>query len=354
MDWKPEEENVIRRYLLDDATPEERRRVEKRLLEDDDYGELLLLIEGELIDDYAGGAMSQQEQSLFRRNFLLTPYRRENLVMARGVVKYAGGEAAGDGLMPEGEMNIEERQTGGAARRKRDIERGRDWRRMLFLPEWKIAAYAVLVLAAGVGYWLLRPNESEVTAALASMNRAFSEQRPLETRITGFNYAPFPKLLGGEQDKVDYVAVERAERILLDAERQGPDVAAQHALGRLYLAQKKIDQAQNMLNAALRLDPDNARIHSDLGAALFEKWARERPDGQSTAGEELKRQSLEHLTKALALDGALREARFNRALLYQTSNQPQLANEEWQKYLASDPDSPWAEEARSNLKRLQE
>jgi tetratricopeptide (TPR) repeat protein len=225
---------------------------------------------------------------------------------------------------------------------------------MLFLPEWKVAAYAVLVLMAGFGYWLLRPDESEVTTALTAMNRAYSEQRPLEARITGFNYAPFPKLLGGEQDKVDYVAVEPAERILLDAEKQGPDVAAQHALGRLYLARKKFDQAQITLNTALRLDPDNARIHSDLGVTLFEKWARERPAGQSTAIEELKRQSLEHLTKALAIDGALREARFNRALLYQTSNQPQLAREEWQKYLASDTDSPWAEEARGNLKRLQE
>ncbi|MGH9752525.1 MAG: hypothetical protein ACREA2_07045, partial [Blastocatellia bacterium] len=124
MDWKPEEENVIRRYLLDDATTEERRRVEDRLLEDDDYGELLLLIEGELIDDYAGGAMSEREQSLFRRNFLFTPYRQGNLAMSREVAKYAAGSgAAGDEIVQDDEMVIERQMADRPARRRRIIDR---------------------------------------------------------------------------------------------------------------------------------------------------------------------------------------------------------------------------------------
>jgi tetratricopeptide (TPR) repeat protein len=357
MDWKLEEENVIRRYLLDDATTEERRRVEERLLEEDDFGELLLLIEGELIDDYAGGAMSEREQSLFRRNFLFTLYRQGNLAMAQEVMKYAASNGAvGDEIMRDEETVIEPRPADNVTRRNQEKEpaKKREWLQTIFYSKWKIAVYTVLVLIAVSGYWLLRPSESELALALNTMNRAYSERRPLETRITGFSYAPFPRLLGGEPDQGDYVAIDRAERILLDAIKRRPDVATQHSLGRLYLAQKKFDQAKNLFEMALRSEPDNARLHSDLGATVFEKWDLERSVGQSAVSEELERQSLEHLTRALMLDGSLHEARFNRALLYQNTNQTQLAREEWKKYLASDRDSPWAKEAEDNLKRLRD
>jgi tetratricopeptide (TPR) repeat protein len=174
----------------------------------------------------------------------------------------------------------------------------------------------------------------------------------LETRITGFSHAPFTKLLGGEQNKLDYVALDRAERILLDNMTERPGASAQHALGRLYLAKKEFDKAQMLFNAALRVDPNNAQLHSDLGATLFEKWDRERSTSEVTESEETKRQSLEHLTEALRLEGSLSEARFNLALLYQSANQTRLAREEWGKYLALDPNSAWAKEAQDNLERL--
>ena len=87
MEWTPEEDNRIRRYLLDDATHEERRQVEERILEDVGYGEWLLVIEDELIDDYARGTLSERERELFARNFLVTPRRRQDLVVAQGVTK---------------------------------------------------------------------------------------------------------------------------------------------------------------------------------------------------------------------------------------------------------------------------
>ncbi|MBO0725336.1 MAG: tetratricopeptide repeat protein, partial [Blastocatellia bacterium] len=172
--------------------------------------------------------------------------------------------------------------------------------------------------------------------------------RPLESRISGFSHAPFVKQLGGDQYKPDYAALDRAERILLDAMTTRPGASAQHALGRLYLAKMEFDEAQTLFNAALQAEPDNAQIHSDLGATLFEKWARER----STIGaesEETKRQSLEHLTRAIRLNSKLPEAHFNLALLYQSENQTQMARQEWLNYLELDPDSTWAKEARDNL-----
>jgi Tfp pilus assembly protein PilF len=170
----------------------------------------------------------------------------------------------------------------------------------------------------------------------------------LESRITGFSHAPFVKQLGGDQYKPDYAALDRAERILLDAMTRRLSASAQHALGRLYLAKMEFDRAQKLFNAALQAEPDNAQLHSDLGATLFEKWARER-SAVGAESEETKRQSLEHLARALMLNSKLPEAHFNLALLYQSENQTQMARQEWRNYLELDHDSTWAKEARGNL-----
>jgi tetratricopeptide (TPR) repeat protein len=342
MDWKPEEEDLIRRYLLDGASDEERRQVEARLLEDDDYGERLLLIEDELIDDCARGALPDGERELFERNFLLTPRRRQDLIVAQEIMDHA---AAAEGI------NNASRQASMSEPKPERARQEFGWRRRLFEPAWKVAAYALLILGLGLVWWL-RSGEPEVEKGMAALNQAYAAQRPLEARITGFGHAPFPKLLGAEQNKPDYVALDRAERILLDDMTERPGASAQHALGRLYLAKKEFDKAQTLFNAALQADPNNAQLHSDLGATLFEKWDRERSTGGAKESEETKRQSLEHLTEALRLDGSLSEARFNLALLYQSDNQTRLAREEWRKYVELDPNSPWAKEALDNLERL--
>jgi CHAT domain-containing protein/Tfp pilus assembly protein PilF len=351
MDWKPEEENVIRRYLLDDATTEERRRVEERLLEDDDYGELLLLIEGELIDDYAGGAMSEREQSLFRRNFLFTPHRRENLAMAQGVAKYA---AAGDEIVQDDEMVIEGQMADDATRRKRVIgsERERSWRRRGGYPGWKIAAYAALVLAMGMGGWWLLRGKSEIEKGLAAFNQAYSRERPLSVRVTGLDYAPFSVKLGGDQTQVDLNSRKRAERILLDVVAESPNSASRHALGRLYLTERNFDQAIAEFEQALKDDPDNAGLHSDLGAALFEKNKREATEaaGRNPHTYNL---SLEHLNRAIEIDKSLLAALFNRALLRQSAGLLTAAREDWELYLKQDASSAWAQEARDYLEEIE-
>src|SRR5262245_54203191 len=137
MDWKPEEEDLIRRYLLDDASDEERRQVEARMLEDDDYGEWLLLIEDELIDDYARGAMPARERELFARNFLLTPRRRQDLIVAQEIMKHAAGAVG---------INNTSRQANMSEPKPESARQEFGWLRRLFEPAWKVAAYALLIL----------------------------------------------------------------------------------------------------------------------------------------------------------------------------------------------------------------
>jgi len=347
MDWKPEEEDCIRRYLLDEATQDERRQVEARLLEEDDYGELALLIEDELIDDYARGALPARERKLFERNFLLTPQRRQDLMIAREITKYAAAQPV------DGAAN----QARGSETRQ--PQRGQEigWRQRRFnllSPAWRAAVFALLILGLGLGGWWWWRGEPEVEPAMAALNRAYAAQRPLKARITGFDHAPFPEARGPEQkEETDYVALDRAERILLDAMAQRPNPLTQHALGRLYLAKKDFHQARKLFDAALQSDPDNAQLHSDLGAALFEQWNQSRSASQPAGSEELRSQSLEHLTRALELNSSLHEARFNRALLYQASGSAPLAREEWQRYLAADPNSRWTADAKKELDNLQ-
>jgi len=84
-----EQEDQIRRYLLGVATPGEAERVEIDLLRGDENVERLLLIEDELIADYALDALSEHERDLLEKDFLSTPERREKLTIAREMVKIA-------------------------------------------------------------------------------------------------------------------------------------------------------------------------------------------------------------------------------------------------------------------------
>lgn len=75
-----EDEQTIRRYLLDDLSPEERRRIEERLLDDgDDLVDRLQFAEAELADDYVTGELSEDERARFREALPFSPERHEQL-----------------------------------------------------------------------------------------------------------------------------------------------------------------------------------------------------------------------------------------------------------------------------------
>jgi CHAT domain-containing protein len=367
------EEKLLKWYLLGATSPEEDAQIERNLRDEGVWRDELLLVEEDLIDDYARGALPAYERQLFEENFLDSPERRQKLLIAQAALNYAYtyglAEAA---AMRQSIQAPEEQQTGereidspptalqqsGIAAPKQDRGR-RNWWTWLFAPAWRPALLAVLFLAAGIGIWRLIQGDLEVRRGMAALNQAYSTTRPLEARITALNYAAFSPLRGGEKagngrDETPRLAGERAERILLDAVAERPSPAARHALGRLYLLKKEFDKSIDQFEEALKSDANNTRLHSDLGAALLEKATFERPDRLPGSRETLLAKSLNYLNKALELDGSLLEARFNRALLYQSLGLPRRAIEDWRKYLESDANSQWAEEARRNLKALEE
>jgi len=121
----------------------------------------------------------------------------------------------------------------------------------------------------------------------------------------------------GEPAKVDEISLTLAERILLSEVAEHPGPKAHHALGRYYLTQQKFDKAIDQMGIAAADDQQNAQLQSDLGAALLEKGSAGRSNAESGASLEDFARSLEHLNKALSLDGSLLEALFNLALCHQ-------------------------------------
>lgn len=362
MDWNPEEEDRIRRYLLDDATEDERRQVEARLLEDDDYDEWLLLIEDELIDDYARGALPERERELFARNFLVTPQRRQDLTFAREMAKYSsagGGPEPTTAQFAQGTAQEADKVRRDHAGRVSEERRERPWPasqwwRALILPGWKIAAYAVLALAIGLTVWWPGRDEPEVERGLAALKQVYREERPIESRLANFDYVPFQVTRGADdpEKKADYRALDEAEVLLRRAARVQANAQAWQALGQLYLIKQEPEKAADQFKEALKQDSGNARLHSDLAAALLEQARRQSPQAQAGRRSELLAESLEHLNQALKLDPGLPEALFNRALVYEYLSQPQEAAADWQRYLELDPSSPWTDEAKDRLKAL--
>jgi len=375
MNLRPEEDSLLRRYLLDDVTPEERRQVEDRLLLDDEYSaggeetddmldlvDRLLLVEDELIDDYAREALAPREYELFRKNFRLTTERRQKLAMAEELSKYAFDNRAIVAEAEEQAVSAGAPSTGESpheirARRLRWINRQpeRSWspqsRRV-----WKLAACVTVVLALGLGWWVWSRWQARagVEKGMLALNHAYRDWRPLKSRVTGLDYAPFSETRGPGQGEMDVAALKRAERLLSDAAENEKDLAAQHAMGRLYLARKGFTLAITAFEKALQAEPDNARLHNDLGAALLEQAVAEQAPQGPGKDPQIFNRILGQFQRALELDSELLEALFNRALLRQSAYLWPQAQDDWESYLKKDATSPWAGEALRNLRLVEE
>lgn len=325
----------IRLYLLGRLEPGHRfQQVEERMLTQDDYYEELLIVEDEMIDLYLAGALSPDERESFERHFLKTPERRRKLNFARTLRRYVAG-------VP-----------------RPAPPRRRPWTlfQPLFASPARAALVALVLICVSLLVWRLvinNPNR-EVDRGLAALQAAYRGGRPVEARIAGWDYAPWSVTRGGAQPLVDATARARAERLLLDADHERPGPATKHALGRLHLAAREYDRAIPLFEAALKSDADNARLHNDLGVALFEKGRSGPPEDAAAQDLEALARGVEHFDRAVELDGRLSEARFNRALAYQHMLLRRQAEAAWKEYLQSDPDSPWADEARRHLKLLEE
>src|SRR5690242_7051563 len=263
------EQQTIREYLLGVTLDEERERaIEERLLTDDDFCEQIEIAEDELIEQYLGKELGAGEREQFEHNFLSTSDRRQKLTVARSLNRFATAQ-----------LN----QVPAANEKVKVIKppvRVSFWSRRPAAVYVGLAAALVVLILGGL-LWRTYSRRREIDRGLLALNEAYRQQRPGEARITGFDYAPAAATRGAGSDKFDYVARDRAEIILHGAADEQKSPEALHALGRVYLAKHEYDKAIEQFEKALASAPDDARLHSDLGAALME-----RGNNQSSAATE--------------------------------------------------------------------
>jgi len=288
-----------------------------RLLTDNAYAEGFDLIESELVEEYVYKKLPAENVERMERHFFKARPRRDMLKVALAEKEY----------------------------RER-----RNRRRRLFRFYLPIAASVLLVIGLGLAAWKGTRRDSEVDKGLAALHTAYGERRPVEARITDFQYAP--TLRGTPQ--VDTLQRDLAASLLTVAVTQRPDARSHQALGQYYITARQFDDAIKQLQDSLALDPRNAGAHSDLGVALLERGKEAQASADSGTGLQYCGQSLEHLKKAIELDASLLEARFNLPLALQCMGTPHKAEEAWREYLKRDQSSDWAQEARAYLRALEE
>lgn len=323
----------LREYLLGRIDLEtEREELETRLMIDDAFYEEFLFQQNELVQEYVDRELSEAEIQDFESRYLTSTAREENVRFAQALRKYVGQNGAAHGA-----ADMQDR-------------RENFWFSIKsFLRPIPLIAGSLLLLFVCLAVWRFFLTRSQSAEAMIAFNRAYSTERPVESRITGLNYAPFSIRRSDKDPVVDLKERQRAELILLSSD--DPSAETIHALGRLYLAKKEFDQAIEELEKANRIDDGDAGIYNDLGAAYLEKGKY--MDDRSSDRIDLLRKALEALDRAISLRPTLTEAYYNRAECLESSDLPSDAKDAWQKYVEIDPGSPWTDEAKAHLQKLE-
>jgi tetratricopeptide (TPR) repeat protein len=330
---------TVREYLLgrvsDEATLED---LEERLFTDEEFCSQVALAEDELVNDYVLGYLVGSDAEAFKATLIDNPERRFKLELTRALREKAVAERAKDKTEAS-----EAKEATKAAPSSFLSSLAAFFRRPAYAGT--LAVLIVAALAAAV--YLFRGGRG--ADELAELRAVYARERPTEMRISEFGYAPLAQLRG-EPDERERGRLRRIENGLIEDAEKTPSARTRHSLGVFELTQRRYADAVKELESASKLDERDARIHNDLGAAYFE-LAKSSPAEKRL--EPLGR-ALEEFTRATESGGGSLEALFNKALAQQELGQQREAKESWKLYLQKDSSSPWAEEARKNLARLED
>jgi len=331
-----DEKEKVRMYLLGTLRDQdEMRQIEEDQLINDEFEENLSIAEEELIEEFLDGELSEAERDRFVSHFLLTPERKHKLSLIRNLRKYAAATAPETIAAPPPQKS------------------SAGWLSYFSRPVFQFAVICLVLIGAGYGVWRVGFYRSNLDDGLASLQRAYRGTRPIDARITGFEYAAIKDTTRGPIDRQPSNALERdlADRLLNQAVIDDKNAKSLYALGKAYLAGNEIDKAISFFEDSAKLNPANAALESDLGAAYLERGAKLMGEGSSRGPENLDK-SIKHLQRAIDLDPNLLEPRFNLALALEAYKLPDPAKDAWNEYIRLDPGSRWTEEARNRLKDL--
>ncbi len=319
-----EQDARLRRYLLGELSDEDQQQIEERLLVDNDYVEQMLIAEEDLIDDYLNGALPPSQRETYQKRFPATREGQQKIQAARALKNH-----------------LNKFQTPEPAFMSRFLSAIGG----LFSPPVLKFATALLVVGVGVLNWTLFFRQTDLKKGMVALTEAYKEQRPIEARITGLPYAPFPGA-GSSHAQTNKVKLSAVDSAFHKLSEKSPTPASLHVLGKYFLTEKNFDEAVKHLEEGLKAAPDNAPLHVDLAVALMER-------GKATNSQADFDNSRQHLLEATKLDPASLEARFNLGLLFQNRQSWKDAEESWRQYLLADSSSPWAAEAKRYLNLIE-
>jgi tetratricopeptide (TPR) repeat protein len=279
----------------------------------------------------------------------------ETKTAARALIKERISDELKESSIPESVYNetkasalalIKERILQVGAQPSKEAARGneRSLRQILFQWFWAgrlgFAGMAAALLLAAIIFSILwrdrSTNDMNIARGSKALIEAVSKERPTIYRMTELPYAPSSRERGGpsssENLNAAYAAFNAA--VLLN-----PTPAARHGLGRVLTAMARYDSAVEEFQKAQAEAPDDASILIDLAVACAARGETEKAVGI--------------LNRALEIDPSRIEAIFNRALLYKKLEKYDEARKDWQIYLEVDSASPWADEARTYLAKLE-
>ena len=331
-----QEYQEIKEYLLGMADSDESREiVENRLMAEPEYYENMRSIEDELIQQYVDGKLFGKVKQAFETHVLISGEAREAVHFARAFRRYVDDQTVAE---------------------RRPAKERAGFARFFSLPRSRMPALAgafgaVVLLLSFAALWSWYGNSSGSGENVALLNRAYEKERPLESRISGLNYAPFGRTRGESARQVNKLAFERADGQIRKNADEYPTPANTILLGRLYMIEKDFDSAIQQFEKALSMGPGDAQVYNDLGAAYLEK---KQVTEDKEAALKLIDQALKNFDQAVRLKPDFPDALFNRARCLEEAEAPlnNQAKEAWQEYLKYDTTSGWAEEARKHLEDL--
>jgi tetratricopeptide (TPR) repeat protein len=171
--------------------------------------------------------------------------------------------------------------------------------------------------------------------------------RIVEPRLSGFGWKPYAGPMrgtGGSAEAQQLKLAGAAGRVIERAARDSSP-EAQHAAGVAYVLIEQWPKSTERLRDAANRSPESAGVWNDLAAAQYTAALRI-PDPA------LLPEALASADHALRIQPNHAEALFNRALILEHLGDAAPARTAWKRYLAADPSSRWAVEARARLAEL--
>ncbi len=210
------------------------------------------------------------------------------------------------------------------------------------------AVAAAIVIVAGLGVMMVilraRAERDGIRLLIAA---APANWRTVEPRLADFPWAELRRLRAGDRVAPDPEALQLggAAGSVIRKSQNDASASAAHAAGVAELLIRQPNEAIERLRAATARQSNDARTWNDLAAAYYSGATDDRRPSDLP-------EALAAADRALALQPSFAEALFNRALIFERMGLRDQALAAWRAYLAVDPSSPWAAEARAHLGAL--